>query len=152
MKSPAATSAAGDAFGRAAVLHCGDGACATSHHWGGIAQSHGHEVRLVPFEDRCATASALHYPGHRSRPAGAVAAFTPDLDIFDSGRSFAAWLGPAPRQRSTGGKTTLGSISKMGQIDIRLRIVGAMHMIRQVIRKGGSTNRWFAAPEPRSSR
>ncbi len=23
-------------------------ACATSHHWGRMAQSHGHEVRLVP--------------------------------------------------------------------------------------------------------
>lgn len=23
-------------------------ACATSHHWGRVAQSHGHEVRLVP--------------------------------------------------------------------------------------------------------
>jgi transposase len=23
-------------------------ACATSHHWGQVAQSHGHEVRLVP--------------------------------------------------------------------------------------------------------
>ena len=23
-------------------------ACATSHHWGRVAQAHGHEVRLVP--------------------------------------------------------------------------------------------------------
>ncbi len=23
-------------------------ACATSHHWGRVAQSHGHEIRLVP--------------------------------------------------------------------------------------------------------
>ena len=37
--------------------------------------------------------------------AGAVAAFAPDLDPFDSGRDFAAWLGLVPRQRSTGGKT-----------------------------------------------
>jgi transposase len=32
--------------------------------------------------------------------AGAVAAFAPDLDTFDSGRNFAAWLGLVPRQRS----------------------------------------------------
>jgi len=42
--------------------------------------------------------------------AGAVAAFAPDLDTFDSGRNFAAWLGLGPRQRSTGGKARLGSV------------------------------------------
>jgi transposase len=78
--------------------------------------------------------------------AGAVAAFAPDLDTFDSGRNFAAWLGLVPRQRSTGGKTRLGSVSKMGQTDIRrLLIVGAMSVIRWVVRKGGSANRWLAA-------
>ena len=67
-------------------------------------------------------------------------------DTFDSGRNFAAWLGLVPRQRSTGGKTKLGSVSKMGQTDIRrLLIVGAMSVIRWVVRKGGSPNRWLAA-------
>ena len=85
-------------------------------------------------------------PGIGPITAGAVAAFAPDLDTFDSGRNFAAWLGLVPRQRSTGGKTRLGSVSKMGQTDIRrLLIVGAMSVIRWVIRKGGSTNRWLAA-------
>ncbi|WP_423208358.1 IS110 family transposase [Paracoccus yeei] len=85
-------------------------------------------------------------PGIGPVTAGAVAAFAPDLDTFDSGRNFAAWLGLVPRQRSTGGKTRLGSVSKMGQTDIRrLLIVGAMSVIRWVIRKGGSTNRWLAA-------
>ena len=65
-------------------------------------------------------------PGIGPVTAGAVAAFAPDLDTFDSGRNFAAWLGPVPRQRSTGGKTRLGSVSKMGQTDIRrLLVVGA---------------------------
>ncbi len=51
-----------------------------------------------------------------------------------------------PRQRSTGGKTRLGSVSKMGQTDIRrLLIIGAMSVIRWVVRKGGSTNRWLVA-------
>ena len=85
-------------------------------------------------------------PGIGPVTAGAVAAFAPDLDTFDSGRNFAAWLGLVPRQRSTGGKTRLGSVSKMGQTDIRrLLIVGAMSVIRWVVRKGGSTNRWLAA-------
>jgi transposase len=85
-------------------------------------------------------------PGIGPVTAGAVAAFAPDLDTFDSGRNFAAWLGLVPRQRSTGGKTKLGSVSKMGQTDIRrLLIVGAMSVIRWVVRKGSSPNRWLAA-------
>ena len=84
-------------------------------------------------------------PGIGPVTAAAVAAFAPDLDTFDSGRNFAAWLGLVPRQRSTGGKTRLGSVSKMGQTDIRrLLIVGAMSVIRWVVRKGGSANRWLA--------
>jgi transposase len=84
-------------------------------------------------------------PGIGPVTAGAVAAFAPDLDTFDSRRNFAAWLGLVPRQRSTGGKTRLGSVSKMGQTDIRrLTIVGAMSVIRWVVRKGGSANRWLA--------
>ena len=85
-------------------------------------------------------------PGIGPVTAGAVAAFAPDLDTFDSGRNFAAWLGLVPRQRSTGGKVKLGSVSKMGQTDIRrLLIVGAMSVIRWVVRKGGSSNSWLAA-------
>lgn len=85
-------------------------------------------------------------PGIGPVTAGAVAAFAPDLETFDSGRNFAAWLGLVPRQRSTGGKARLGSVSKMGQTDIRrLLIVGAMSVIRWVVRRGGSTNRWLAA-------
>ncbi|MCK5933793.1 MAG: IS110 family transposase [Fulvimarina manganoxydans] len=85
-------------------------------------------------------------PGIGSVTAGAVAAFAPDLDTFDSGRNFAAWLGLVPRQRSMGGKSKLGSVSKMGQTDLRrLLIVGAMSVIRWVVRKGGSANRWLAS-------
>ncbi|WP_239995034.1 transposase [Rhodosalinus sediminis] len=56
-------------------------------------------------------------PGIGPVPAGAVAAFASDLDTFDSGRTFAAscckhafgvTLGLGPRQRSTGGKSSLG--------------------------------------------
>ena len=84
-------------------------------------------------------------PGIGPVTAGAVAAFAPDLDTFDSGRNFAAWLGLVPRQQSKGGKARLGSVSKMGQTDIRrLLIVEAMSVIRWVVRKGGSENRWLA--------
>ncbi|KZM45643.1 IS110 family transposase [Labrenzia sp. OB1] len=92
-------------------------------------------------------------PGIGPVTAGAVAAFAPDLDTFDSGRNFAAWLGLVPRQRSTGGKARFGAVSKMGQTDIRrLLIVGAMSVIRWVVRKGGSSNRWLAALVARKPR
>lgn len=90
-------------------------------------------------------------PGLGPVTAGAVAAFAPDLGTFDSGRNFAAWHGLVPRQRSTGGKAKLGSVSKMDQTDIRrLLIVGAScrrralratSVIRRVVRKGGSEDR-----------
>ncbi len=50
-----------------------------------------------------------------------------------------------PRQRSTGGKAKLGSVSKMGQTDIRrLLIVGAMSVIRWWFARAVSANRWLA--------
>ncbi len=91
------------------------------------------------------SATPMHHTGDWPVTAGAVADFAPDLDTFASGRNFAAWLGLVPRQRSTGGKAKLGSVSKMGQTDIRrLLIVGAISVIRWVVRKGGSANRWLA--------
>lgn len=53
-------------------------------------------------------------PGIGPVTNGAIAAFAPDLETFESGRNFAAWLGLVPRQHSTGGKTRLGAVSKMG--------------------------------------
>lgn len=58
-------------------------------------------------------------PGIGPVAAGAAAALAPDLDRFDSGRDFAAWLGLVPRQRSTGGRAKLGAVSETGQSDSR---------------------------------
>ncbi|MEL6206482.1 MAG: transposase [Pseudomonadota bacterium] len=78
--------------------------------------------------------------------AGALVAFAPDLDTFECGRNFAAWLGLVPRQRTTVGNARLAAVNKMGQTDIRRHlIVGAMSVIRWVVRKGGSPDRWFAS-------
>lgn len=83
-------------------------------------------------------------PGVGPVTAGAIMAFAPDLRTFDSGRNFAAWLGLVPKQRSTGGKSRLGSMSKMGQSDIRkLLVVGAMSRIRWIVRKGVLPDNWL---------
>ena len=83
-------------------------------------------------------------PGVGPVTAGAILAFAPDLRAFKSGRNFAAWLGLVPRQHSTGGRTRLGGVSKMGQTDIRrLLIVGAMSLIRWIVRKGVLPDNWL---------
>ena len=50
-------------------------------------------------------------------------------EAFDKGRDFGAWLGLVPRQFSTGGKTTLGRISKRGSRYLRTLFVQAAHII-----------------------
>jgi len=69
-------------------------------------------------------------PGVGPMTALAVEAFAPDMVQFSCGRDFAAWLGLVPLQSSTAGKSRLGKMSKMGQVDIRrLLIIGAMSRI-----------------------
>lgn len=70
-----------------------------------------------------------------------VATVGEDVDRFASGRRFASWLGLVPSQNSTGGKTTLGRITKAGDRYLRtLLVIGATGTIRYANRKvpGGS--------------
>jgi hypothetical protein len=46
--------------------------------------------------------------------ATALVAGVGDARVFRNGRQFAAWLGLTPQQRSSGGKTSLGQITKRG--------------------------------------
>lgn len=46
-----------------------------------------------------------------------------DINNFKNGRQVSAWLGLVPKQRSTGGKTKLGGITKHGDSDLRKLIV-----------------------------
>jgi transposase len=50
-------------------------------------------------------------------------------EAFDRGRDFAAWLGLIPRQYSTGGKTSLGRITKRGSTYLRMLFVQAANVI-----------------------
>jgi len=52
-----------------------------------------------------------------------IAASVPDPSVFKSGRDFAAFLGLTPRQNSSGGKQTLGGITKQGNRYIRKMLV-----------------------------
>lgn len=84
-------------------------------------------------------------PGVGPITAVAIESFAPAMTSFRRGRDFAAWLGLVPRQHSTGGKQTLGRITKMGQRDIRrLLIIGAMAVVRSAARRGAPHGSWLA--------
>jgi transposase len=51
--------------------------------------------------------------------AGALVASIGDPKAFRSGRDFSAWIGPVPKQNSSGGKDKLGNISKQGDRYLR---------------------------------
>lgn len=62
---------------------------------------------------------------------------------FRNGRQFAAWLGLVPKQFGTGGKTTLGGISKRGSTYLRtLLIHGARTLLRWLNKHDDSFSQW----------
>jgi transposase len=65
-------------------------------------------------------------PGVGALIASAVTATVGDARVFKSGRAFSAWLGITPRLDGTGGKVTLGPITKQGDRYLRrLLVMGA---------------------------
>lgn len=85
-------------------------------------------------------------PGIGPVTAVSIAVLAAPPEMFSKGRDFAAWIGLAPRQHSTGGRTRLGKISKMGQRDLRrLLIIGAMSAIQAAQKRGGAPEgSWLA--------
>jgi len=82
-------------------------------------------------------------PGVGPITASALAATITDPTLFRSGRHLAAWLGLVPRQNSTGGKTQLGRISKMGDRYLRkLLVVGMTAVIRMARRTKAPALTW----------
>ena len=66
-----------------------------------------------------------------------------NIRAFRSARHFAAWLGLVPRQRSTGGKTRLGRITKAGDREIRtLLVLGATSMVYRAARWDSAAGAW----------
>jgi transposase len=86
----------------------------------------------------------MSIPGVGIIGATVIAATVPDASLFRSGRDFAAWLGLVPRQHSSGGKTRLGRMSKMGDRYIRrLLFQGALSAIHWGRRKPGFAQSWL---------
>ncbi|MGH7184999.1 MAG: IS110 family transposase [Pseudomonadota bacterium] len=84
----------------------------------------------------CETSARLAtIPGVAGLLATAAVATVGDARVFKSGRSFSAWLGLTPRLNGTGGKVTLGPITKKGDSYLRrLLVMGAISMLGQARR------------------
>src|SRR5919202_4334287 len=83
-------------------------------------------------------------PGIGPIAASMIAATVGDgIGHFRSARHFAAWLGLVPRQRSTGGKTRLGRITKAGNREIRtLLVLGATSMVYRAGQWNSAAGGW----------
>ena len=68
-------------------------------------------------------------PGIGPITASALAATVGDPSAFSGPREFAAFLGLVPRQNSSGGKTKLGPITKMGNQYLRKLLVVGAHAV-----------------------
>lgn len=72
-------------------------------------------------------------PGIGFLTATAVIGKVGNVNDFENGRQFAAWLGLVPQQHSTGGKIQLGRISKRGDRTLRALLVhGARSFLRAI--------------------
>ena len=75
--------------------------------------------------------------------ASAFVASVPDPQMFKSGRNLAAWIGLVPKQNSSGGKTSLGSITKRGNIYLRtLLIQGARSAVLTAHKRDDPISKW----------
>jgi transposase len=85
-------------------------------------------------------------PGVGPALATALVASVADPKAFRSGRDFSAWIGLVPKQRSSGGKDKLGSISKQGDRYLRsLFTAGALAVIRYAKVHGTKHRPWLTA-------
>lgn len=82
-------------------------------------------------------------PGIGPITASALAATVGDPSAFSGPREFAAFLGLVPRQNSSGGKTRLGPITKMGNQYLRkLLVVGAHAVLVHQARHSDPLRMW----------
>jgi transposase len=85
-------------------------------------------------------------------PVGASAAIATvgDFKQFDCGAQFGAWLGLTPKQRSSGGKARLGTITKRGDPYLRTLLVqGAKSVVHSATKRDDPISRWVLALKER---
>jgi transposase len=115
-------------------------------HWRGLDQRMrwcdqqiGAHVRSSDAAKRAAKISGIGEIG-----ASALTASVADFKQFKSGHQFGAWLGVVPSQNSSGGKSSLGRITKRGDDYLRtLLIQGAKSAVMSAGKRDDPTSRWL---------
>lgn len=83
-------------------------------------------------------------PGIGPIVATALVGTVGDPRQFKNGRQFAAWAGLTPRQRSSGGKLSLGGITKHGDVYLRTMLIqGARAVAKYVTRRSDHQAVWL---------
>jgi transposase len=109
-----------------------------------IAEYDRHIVAIARDDARAARLMRLNGIGEVT--ATAVVATIGSGHDFKCGRQFAAWLGLAPGQYSSGGKTRLGRITKAGDPYLRtLLILGARAVLASAKARTDAVSRWARA-------
>jgi transposase len=99
----------------------------------------GQHVRGSPAARRAARLDGIGELG-----ASAITAGVGDFNQFKSGAQFGAWLGIVPRQNSSGGKASLGRITKRGDDYLRtLLIQGAKSAVMSAGKRDDPISRWL---------
>jgi transposase len=99
----------------------------------------GQHVRSTPAAKRAAKVIGIGELG-----ASAMTASVGDFKQFKSGDQFGAWLGIVPSQNSSGGKASLGRITKRGDNYLRtLLIQGAKAAVMSAGKRDDPISRWL---------
>jgi transposase len=89
-------------------------------------------------------ARLLSVPGIGTITASLLASEIGSIAQYAGGRNFAASIGLVPRQKSTGGRTTLCGISKRGDKHLRhLLVQGARAVIQRVHKRNDRLGEWI---------
>lgn len=100
----------------------------------------GQHVRSCPQAKRAAKINGIGELG-----ASAMTASVGDFKQFRAGHQFGAWMGIVPSQNSSGGKASLGRITKRGDDYLRtLMIQGAKSLVMSAGKRDDPTSRWLA--------
>jgi transposase len=96
----------------------------------------------VRTDARAKKAAQLH--GIGAVTASAIVAGVGEFSQFRNARQFGAWLGLVPSQNSSGGKTSLGGITKRGDDYLRtLLIQGAKAAVMTANKRSDRLSRWL---------
>jgi len=99
----------------------------------------GQHVRSSPAARRAAKITGIGELG-----ASALTAGVGDFHQFKGGHQLGAWLGLVPKQNSSGGKTSLGRITKRGDDYLRtLLIQGAKAAVMSAGKRDDPISRWL---------